>query len=87
MDMSRDHTVLVWCILRIICEHLHELYTLNSLSDWKELTKFIPQGLFKLRSIHILCSVGILQYIYYQDLAGVPGLLVHQHVEKEQDQG
>ena len=33
-----------------ICEHLHDLYTLNSLSGWKGLTKFIPREFFKFHS-------------------------------------
>ena len=37
----------------MICEHLHELYTLNSFSGSKGLTKFIPRDCF----YSILCSV------------------------------
>ena len=29
-------------ILHIVCENLHDLYTLNSLSSWKGLKNFIP---------------------------------------------
>ena len=44
--------ILYWCtLLHIICEHLHDLYTLNSLSGWKELINFIhTEGLSKVHS-------------------------------------
>jgi len=38
----------------IICEHLHNLYTLNSLSGWKGLKKFIPRDSLNSPLIYIL---------------------------------
>ena len=51
-------------LLLIICEHLHDLYTLNSLSGWKVLTQFIPRDsfnsspyiLFFMHLIHVDCD-------------------------------
>ena len=43
-------------LLHIICEHLHDLYTLNSLSGWKGLKKFIPRNSFN-SSLYILFSM------------------------------
>ena len=43
-------------LLHIICEHLHDLYTLNSLSGWKGLKKFIPRDSFT-SSLYILFSM------------------------------
>ena len=45
------------CHWHIICEHLHDLYTLNSLSDWKGLKKFIPRDSLNSPLISILFSL------------------------------
>ena len=46
-------------LLHIICEHLHDLYTLNSLSGWKGLKKFIPRDWLNSTLIYILFSLVI----------------------------
>ena len=38
----------------IICEHLHDLYTLNSSSGGKGLTKFIPRDCLNSTLIYII---------------------------------
>ena len=43
-------------LLHIICEHLHNLYTMNSLSGWKGLKNFIPRDSFN-SSLYILFSM------------------------------
>ena len=43
-------------LLHIICAHLDDLYTLNSLSGWKGLKKFIPRDSF-ISSLYILFSM------------------------------
>ena len=43
--------------MHIICEYLHDLYTLNSLSGWKGLTKFIPKDCLNSTLIYILFSL------------------------------
>ena len=40
-----------------ICEHLHDLYTLNCLSDWKGLKKFIPRDSLNSSLRYILFSM------------------------------
>ena len=40
-------------VLHKICEHLHDLYTLNSLSDWKGVKQFIPKGCLNSDLIYI----------------------------------
>ena len=42
--------------MHIICEHLHDLYTLNFLSGWKRLKKFIPRDSFN-SFLYILFSM------------------------------
>ena len=44
--------------MHIICEHLHDLYTLNSLSGWKGLKKFIPRDPLNSPLIFILFSMS-----------------------------
>jgi len=52
--------MLYYCtLLHIICENLHDLYTLNSLSGWKGLKKFIPRDSFN-SSLYILFSMVIM---------------------------
>ena len=46
----------------IICEHLHDLYTLNSLSGWTGLTKFIPKDCLNSTLIYILFSLVICSF-------------------------
>ena len=46
--------------MHIICEHLHDLYTLNSLSGWKGLKKFIPKDSLKSPLIYILFSMVLI---------------------------
>ena len=46
-------------LLHIICEHLHDLYTLNSLSGWKGLKKFIPRDFLNSPLIYILFSMFV----------------------------
>ena len=41
----------------MICEHLHDLYTLNSLSGWKGLKKFIPRDSLNSPLIYILFAL------------------------------
>ena len=61
--MNSLGNILYLCtLLHIICEHLHDLYTLNSLSGWKGLKKFIPRdsfnfSLYILFSMHVMCSL------------------------------
>ena len=45
-------------LLHIICEHLHDFYTLNFLSGWKGLKKFIQRDSFN-SSLYILFSMII----------------------------
>ena len=49
----------VWftTLLYIICEHLHDLYTLSSLSGWMGLTKLIPRDCLNSTLIYILFSL------------------------------
>ena len=46
-----------YTLLHIICEHSHDLYTLNSLSGWKGLKKFIPRDSLNSPLIYILFSM------------------------------
>jgi len=55
---SLKNSKLLLLLLHIICEHLHDLYTLNSLSGWKGLTKIIPRDSFN-SSLYILFSMAI----------------------------
>ena len=45
--------------MHIICEHLRDLFTLNSLSGWKGLKKFIPRDSLNSPLIYILFSMGL----------------------------
>ena len=47
----------MYSILLIICEHLHDLYTMNFLSGWKGLKKFIPRDSLNSPPIYILFSM------------------------------
>ena len=49
-------------LLHINCEHIHDLYTLNSLSGWKGLTKFIPRDCLNSTLTHILFSLLLLTH-------------------------
>ena len=59
-------------LLHIICEHLHDLYTLNSLSGLKGLKKFIPRDCFNSSlyipfSMIITLNVKKLKNVSYKD--------------------
>ena len=43
--------------MHIICEHLQDLYTLNFLSGWKGLKKFIPRDSLNSPLLYILFSM------------------------------
>ena len=49
----------MFCLRHIICEHLHDLYTLNTHSGWKGLKKFIPRDSLNSPLIYILFSMLI----------------------------
>ena len=56
IEMDSLWSILYYCTLvHIICEHLHDLYTLNSLSGWKGLKKFIPRDSFNSSLFYSLC--------------------------------
>jgi len=58
--MNSLGNILYLCtLLHIICEHLHDLYTLNSLSGWKGLKKCIPRDSLNSPLIYILFSMII----------------------------
>ena len=44
-------------LLHIICVHLHDLYTLNSLSELKGLKKIIPRDSLNSPLVYILFSL------------------------------
>ena len=51
IEMNSLGNILYWCaLLHIICEHLHDLYTLNSLLGWKGLEKIHTKRFFKFPS-------------------------------------
>ena len=55
--MNSLGNILYYCtLLHKICEHLHNLYTLNSISGWKGLTKFILKDCLNSTLIYILFS-------------------------------
>ena len=51
---------IMYTLLHIICENLHDLYTLNSLWGWKGLTKFIPRDFLNstliIYTVHLNCT-------------------------------
>ena len=51
--------IVIYIVLHVICEYLHELYTLNSFSGSKELNKFIPRDSLISQFYFNLCSVLI----------------------------
>ena len=58
IEMNSLGNILYECtLLHIICEHLHDLYTLNSLSGWKGLKKFISKDSFN-SFLYILFSMS-----------------------------
>jgi len=63
-------------VLRITCEHLHELYTLNSFSGWKGLTKFIHKGLLGLLKFHCMYNLFSLVIVYNLEKIIFPQILI-----------
>ena len=58
--MGSLENILYWCMVHISCEHLHDLYTLNSLLGWKGLNKFIPRDSLNPTLIYILFSLPLM---------------------------
>ena len=63
---SREHIVLICTLLHIICEHLHDLYTLNSL----RLRKFIPRDSLNSTLVYILFSLILHLYACSKNTLG-----------------
>ena len=64
--MNSLGNILYYCtLLHIICEHLHDLYTLHSLLGRKGLKKFIPRDSLISPLIYILFSM-VAQYAIAQ---------------------
>ena len=62
--MKKLYFILYYCdVLRTVCEHLHELYTLNFFLVLKGLNKFIPREVL-FSFYYNLCSVYMIRYIY-----------------------
>ena len=71
-------------LLLIICDHLHDLYTLNSLSDWKGLKKFTPRDSLNSPLIYILFSMyKIMGFKENKILPFSFGKLLHQILSRE----
>ena len=51
--------IVKYIVLHVICEYLHELYTLNSILGSKELNKYIPRDSLISQFYFNLCSVLI----------------------------
>ena len=76
IQMDSPGNKLYYCtLMHIICEHLHDLYTLNSLSGWKGLTKIIPRGLLNSTLIYILFS--LVKLIWMKRFVSTLGLLLY----------
>ena len=64
IEMNCFGNILYYCtLLHIICEHLHDLYTLNSLSGWKGLKKMIPRFFKFLYNIYSIVYAYILNWM------------------------
>ena len=60
IEMDSLGNILYYCtLLQIICEHLHDLYTLNSLLGRKGLKKLIPRDSLNSPLMYILFSLDI----------------------------
>jgi len=79
IEMDSLGNILYHCtLLHIICEHLHDLYTLNSLSGWKKgLKKSIPRDSFNSSLIYILFSMFVTHSYVNCTVYSVHGCEVH----------
>ena len=62
-------------LLHIICEHLHDLYTLNYLSGWKGLKKFTTRDSLNSPLIYILFSLTATYQAYKYQRYPIVGLV------------